>query len=143
MPNYNLRAYGLWINEEAEILVSHERMSGREFTKFPGGGLEKGEGAHDCLIREWKEELNLDIIILSHFYTTDFFQTSAFHDEFQLISIYYKVQPQKNYSADFLEKSKFSFQSDKEEFFEWIPIKEINEELFTFPIDKKVASLLQ
>ena len=32
--------------------------------EFPGGKIEKGENEEDCIIREVKEELNLDIAIL-------------------------------------------------------------------------------
>jgi 8-oxo-dGTP diphosphatase len=41
--------------------------------EFPGGKIEKGESAEACLIREIKEELNLEIQVLlrftSHFHT--------------------------------------------------------------------------
>lgn len=35
--------------------------------EFPGGKIEKGESAEDCLVREIKEELNIDIEILKAF----------------------------------------------------------------------------
>lgn len=46
--------------------------------KFPGGGLEWGEGIADALKREFKEELNAEIEIVRHFYTTDFFSGIGF-----------------------------------------------------------------
>ena len=92
---FNVRVYGLLINEKKQVLVSDERIYNRnlEITKFPGGGLELGEGTLDCIKREFKEELNIDIEIVKHLYTTDFFQQSAFHDDHQIISIYYIVKP--------------------------------------------------
>jgi len=88
MKRFNIRVYGIWINDKQEILVSDERIGDFKFTKFPGGGLEFGEGIKDCLIREWKEELNIDIEVGNHIYTTDYFQLSAFDQTSQIISIY-------------------------------------------------------
>ncbi|HTK18679.1 MAG TPA: NUDIX domain-containing protein, partial [Mucilaginibacter sp.] len=85
---FNVRVYGLLINENQEILVSDEQEYGMRFTKFPGGGLEYGEGMTDGLKREFVEECNLDIEIINHFYTTDFFVKSAFNES-QIISVYY------------------------------------------------------
>src|SRR5581483_3511227 len=86
---FNIRVYGIWIQEN-KILVNEELIRGNKIVKFPGGGLHWGEGIKDCLIREWNEELSLNIEVLGHFYTTDFFQPSAFDDS-QVISIYYLV----------------------------------------------------
>lgn len=33
--------------------------------EFPGGKIEEGESAEDCILREIKEELNIDILIKS------------------------------------------------------------------------------
>ena len=44
MPLFNVRVYGLLINNQNEVLVSDEQEYGMRFTKFPGGGLEYGEG---------------------------------------------------------------------------------------------------
>src|ERR1700748_3832086 len=91
MQGFNVRVYGFLINEYGEILVSDEQEYGMRFTKFPGGGLEYGEGLTDGLKREFIEECNLDVEIVSHFYTTDFFVKSAFNDS-QIISVYYLVK---------------------------------------------------
>ncbi len=65
--------------------------------KFPGGGLEYGEGTIGCLKREFREELNIEIQVESHFYTTDYFQKAQFFENTQLISIYYLISsPETN-----------------------------------------------
>ncbi len=139
--NLNIRVYGLLILNNA-VLVSDEFRMGMLMTKFPGGGLELGEGLHDCLKREWMEELVLEIEIVSHFYTTDYFVKSAF-DNRQLLSIYYLVALKKN---DFPITNDSAITEDnlKENFqrFRWIALQHLRTSDFTFEIDKKVASLL-
>src|SRR5438105_15098364 len=88
----NLRVYGILFGENKKVLVSDEYIRGGYYTKFPGGGLEYGEGTRDCLKREFKEEMNLEVEIGDHIYTTDFFQVSAFNPDHQIISIYYFVK---------------------------------------------------
>src|ERR1044071_8676230 len=88
---FNLRVYGILINDKKQVLVSDEFIRGSFYTKFPGGGLEFGEGTRDCLKREFKEELDLDVTVGDHLYTTDYFQMSAFKPTDQIISIYYFV----------------------------------------------------
>ena len=55
MKRFNVRVYGIYITPQQQILLSDERIGDFCFTKFPGGGLEFGEGLHEALIREWKE----------------------------------------------------------------------------------------
>ena len=77
MPNFNIRVYGILLDKNKRVLISDEFIRGNYFTKFPGGGLEFGEGTRDCLKREFKEETGLDVEIKEHIYTTDFFQIST------------------------------------------------------------------
>ncbi len=143
MGKFNVRVYGIWINESNEILLSDERIGDFCFTKFPGGGLEWGEGIIDCLIREWKEELDTDIEIIEHIYTTDFFQKSAFDDS-QVISIYYRVKPK--FFPSLVYKSKvFDFDNvgNEENTFRWKMMDDLTEDNLTFPIDKKVLMYLK
>ena len=58
---FNIRVYGILLNEQQQLLVSDEYIRGGYYTKFPGGGLEYGEGTRDCLKREFKEEMDLDV----------------------------------------------------------------------------------
>lgn len=138
---FNIRVYGLMINDRQEVLVSDEHRFNRKFTKFPGGGLEWGEGIQETIIREWQEELEIDIKVEELFYVNDFFQPSAFRKEDQILSFYYFVKS--------LEELKFPIgespcHPDHEgEAFRWLPIHLINDDSFTFPIDKIVAQLLQ
>jgi len=138
--------YGIWINDNNEILVSDERIGDFRFTKFPGGGLEFGEGIRDCLIREWMEELNLAIEVKDHIYTTDFFQISAFDNFSQIISVYYKVQPIMNGMPAIELKSKpfdFTEEGKEEVLFRMIPINQFSEDAVTLPIDKIVAEMIR
>src|SRR5688500_15254353 len=93
---FNIRVYGILINEKDEVLLVNETMGGFSFTKFPGGGLEFCEGIADCLKREFSEETGLEITLNRHLYTTDFFQQSAFRKTDQLISVYYLVKAAKD-----------------------------------------------
>jgi len=142
MYQFNVRVYGLLINEHQEVLVSDEQEYGMQFTKFPGGGLEYGEGLTDGLKREFVEECNAEIEVISHFYTTDFFVKSAFNDS-QIISVYYLV---KNINAlDLNFKTKvfdFDGEGDVLQAFRWVKLNELREDDFTFPIDQYVAGLL-
>lgn len=133
VPNrFNIRVYGIWIKDD-QLLVNEELIQGKRVIKFPGGGLELGEGTIDGLKREWKEELDLDIDILDHFYTTDFFQQSAF-DNTQVISIYYFVRADDHSMIRNLVPGEITY---------WLPIKSVTAETFTLPIDQAVGDMLR
>jgi ADP-ribose pyrophosphatase YjhB (NUDIX family) len=148
---FNLRVYGVFINEKKQILVSDEYIREKYYTKFPGGGMEIGEGTRECLKREFKEEMDLAIEVGAHLYTTDYYQQSAFNPEQQIISIYYYVQPLEPIKFPLREKA-FDFTEEqlkiyKEktsiETFRFIDLKDFSEENVTLPIDKIVAGLIK
>lgn len=60
------------IREEDRILIAQRGRSKRFGWKweFPGGKVRKDETPEDCLRREIKEELNLEIEVENHFCTT-------------------------------------------------------------------------
>jgi 8-oxo-dGTP diphosphatase len=136
VARFNIRIYGVCINDRNEVLVSNEQHRDLSFTKFPGGGLEWGEGTKDCLKREFQEEFGLEIEVGELFYLTDFFQLSAFSDTDQVISVYYHIQLNEVINPEM-------FLGDKNEQLQWIPFSELSENLFMFPIDKIVASRLK
>jgi len=147
---FNLRVYGVLLGPNNEVLVSDEFIRGGYYTKFPGGGLEFGEGTRDCLKREFKEEMDLDIAVGDHLYTTDYFQMSAFNPDHQIISIYYWVTalepikaPLRQKPFDFDEREMKIYAERKEtETFRFIDAAVFNEDSVTLPIDKVVARLL-
>ena len=115
MSYFNVRVYGLLINTENQLLISDEQSGGRTFSKFPGGGLEYGEGLVDALKREFMEECNAEIEVLSHFYTTDFYEKSSFNDS-QILSIYYLVKEAKPLEMKF-KTEVFDFDANTEQSF--------------------------
>jgi 8-oxo-dGTP diphosphatase len=115
------------------VLINEELIRGQKVIKFPGGGLDWGEGTIACLKREWREELAIDINVTGHFYTTDFFQDSAF-DNSQVISIYYFV------NANVLEKIINHVANERTL---WMDAKAITADTFTLAIDKVVGGMLQ
>jgi len=147
---FNIRVYGVLINDQKQVLVADELVRGMYLTKFPGGGLELGEGTRDCLKREFMEELNLDVETGDHIYTTDYFQQSAFNPAHQIISIYYYVIPKEKIKAP-LRNKPFDFdeeqmkvynETEETETFRFIDLDKLEPDQLTLPIDKIVATLI-
>jgi ADP-ribose pyrophosphatase YjhB (NUDIX family) len=139
IENYNLRVYGLLFKDDA-VLVTDEYRAGMIMTKFPGGGLEKGEGLADCLIREFEEEIGMKVAVEDFFYVNDFLQVSRFNPKDQLLSFYYFV------SSDELSKIpapvSLNLLKAGEQTFRWVKLDELNAAEFTFPIDQLVVRKL-
>lgn len=148
---FNIRVYGILINEQKQILVSDEFIRGAYITKFPGGGLEFGEGTRDCLQREFMEEMNLKVKVTDHIYTTDFYQQSAFNAAHQIISVYYFAEALEQITAP-LRKKPFDFdesqikmyeETGETETFRFIDWNDLSENAVSLPIDKLVVNLLK
>jgi len=146
---FTIRVYGILFDENKRILVSDEFIRGDYFTKFPGGGLEIGEGTRDCLKREFKEETGLDVVVGEHIYTTDYFQPSAFNPNDQIISIYYFAHAEE-ISSLVIKTKVFDFElhqvadpNGQSEVLRWIEWKDLDEESVSLPIDKRVVGMLK
>lgn len=142
--HFNIRVYAIILRDKHHVLISDEYMMDMKMTKFPGGGLNFGEGPADCIRREALEEFNQEIEIIRHYYTTDIFQRSLFFKDHQLISIYYL--------AHFKEPVKFKISTIPFDFnemkngnqsFRWVDIWEMTPEDLTFPIDRMVLGMLK
>ena len=148
---FTIRVYGILVNESRQVLVSDEFIRGNYYTKFPGGGLEPGEGTRDCLKREFMEEMNLQVETGDHIYTTDFYQQSAFNNAQQIISIYYFakalepiIAPLRSVPFDFDEHQMKVYEEKSEtETFRFVEWDMFSAETVTLPIDKIVATLLK
>ena len=143
MSYFNVRVYGLLINQDNEVLVSDEQEYGFRFSKFPGGGLELGEGLIDGLKREFVEECNAEIDVTAHFYTTDFFEKSSFNDS-QVISVYYLVKEKAPLQLAFKTKIyDFDGQGEILQSFRCVKIENLLIDEITFKTDKTVVELLK
>lgn len=142
ITRFNIRVYGILVHN-GRALVADERIKGAHITKFPGGGLEFGEGTRDCLVREVREEIGVEAFDVQHFYTTDFFQESAFRKGDQIISIYYTFRvadpaaiPTSTAPFDFKRRE------GEEEAFRWLDLSKATIEDATLPIDRVVLGML-
>lgn len=122
----NIRVYATAV-KDGKVLVLHEEYAGDHLMKLPGGGLEFGEGLLDCLHREFEEELNVKIRIVSHLYTQEEFVTSRFRENEQLLTVYYMVE--------IIDENDFLILDPCIEKIEWIPIS-TNENPFPLPVDR-------
>ena len=147
----SVRVYGILMNDARQVLVSDEYIRGAYYTKFPGGGLEIGEGTRDCLKREFKEEMNLEVAIGDHIYTTDFFQQSAFNSAHQILSVYYFATalepitvPLRNREFHFNEQQlQLYTETQQIEAFRFVEWEKFSADTLTLPIDKIVSAMIK
>lgn len=148
---FSIRVYGILINEQRQVLVSDEFIRGMRFTKFPGGGLEFGEGTRQCLQREFIEEMNLQVEVGEHIYTTDYFQMSAFNPDYQILSIYYYATALEPITArlsntpfDFSEAQLKLYEESKQiETFRFIDWENFSADRMDLPIDKIATTIVK
>lgn len=146
ITRFNVRVYGLLINDYNQILVADEVFkNGNRATKFPGGGLELGEGLIEGLTREFSEECGIAVTVQEHFYTTHFFQPSFFDTDSQIISVYYICQSHEWQKVK-TSSVKYDFEvtpGEEAESFRWVALTDLdNETDIHLPIDKVVVNML-
>jgi 8-oxo-dGTP diphosphatase len=77
------------IKENGRVLLSQRYKDAHQGLKweFPGGKLEEGESPEECVCRELKEELGVDVTV------KDFF-TAVFHrySQFDILLLVYRVE---------------------------------------------------
>ncbi len=132
---FTIRVYGILINEKNEVLLADENIRGRQVTKFPGGGLEIGEGPVDCVVREFKEETGQEVSIISHFYTTGFYIYSQINPDYQVVAIYYRVSCATSDSI-------ITGKDNDNITLKWVSLFALDESDVTFESDKTVVRML-
>ena len=66
MRDRDIRYQGAIIRDHQILLIKHrENEGGRSYWILPRGGIEPGKTEEDCVIREMKEETNLDVRVVS------------------------------------------------------------------------------
>lgn len=133
LDSFTIRVYGVLVNN-GKLLRLKEPFWGEVLYKLPGGGLEFGEGTVACLKRELKEELNLNLVSATHFYTQEDFIRSKFKTNEQLLTIYYKI------TCDNLDKIVVHEPNIEE--LSWVSLEQLSEEDMSLPVDKIVVRKL-
>lgn len=129
----NVRVYACAVKDK-KVLTLFEEYVGEALMKFPGGGLEYGEGLIECLHREFDEELNVKVDIVEHFYTQEDFLVSRFRKNEQLLTIYYIV--------NITNEEDFLIMDPCIEKTEWVSIDRPDNP-FSLPIDRIVFDKLK
>lgn len=129
---FNIRVYALCIVNN-ELLTLKEPFAGNMVVKLPGGGLEFGEGTADCLKREFKDELNLEITVDDAFYIQEDFVPSLAKDGKQLLTLYFFATIINLHNLEIIDKNIQEVN--------WVPLTANNP--FTLPVDKIVFNKLQ
>lgn len=137
-----IRVYGLLIHNK-QVLLSKENIFGEIYTKFPGGGLELGEGVADCLQREFMEETGISLSRWELTHINEGFLASSFHRSKQVLSIYYRVwseQVSRLKIGDPLKTETLKNHSDQ--ILYWADLDKLKNEPIHLPIDQEVIKLL-
>lgn len=133
---FNVRVYGVIVNRRNEILVSDEYHYNTFMRKFPGGGLQFGEGPRSALQRELQEELGFSLHTLTHFHTTDIFVQSVFNKDHQVLGIYFTGRALPD-MEELYREAPLTPTLNGMEIFHWKSVEAIDPDEFTFPVDKQ------
>ncbi len=72
-----VRVCGILIENDKILLVNHQGLtSSNQFWSPPGGGIEFGESAVQCLVREFTEETDLIIEVVKFLFVNEFISTT-------------------------------------------------------------------
>ena len=139
MKRFNVRVYGCLTHPDLGILTSVEKIQGRTYRKFPGGGLE-GEKAYAIAlsVNFWKNSICLFRPERISIRPT-FFQRSAFRPNEQVISIYMEAIPDDG-TKERLEDLQAI---EKDHRAEWISLHNFHEDLFELPTDRAFVQLMK
>lgn len=91
LQTIRIRAAGILVKDEKILLVRHEK-NGKSYWLLPGGGVDFGESVAEALIREFKEEVGLDIRVGPMVMVHDSIPPNKHR---QVLNIYFMVSAEK------------------------------------------------
>lgn len=77
MVEGRIRASAIIIKDKS-ILLIHRLNHGQEYYVLPGGGVDAGETAEQAVVREVKEETDLNVLSVALAFYTDQYEDSVF-----------------------------------------------------------------
>ena len=124
---FHITVKGIVVYDQKVLILKRVRPSsdGLGYWELPGGGLEYGETPHQALIRELKEETNLDIKILKPVYTF-----TAIRPDYQTVGIGFLSIPTNNHVIISDEHTDYQFVTS-EELKNYLDEKIYNDIIFT------------
>lgn len=124
---FHITVKGICVYNGKTLIMKRVRPStdGLGYWELPGGGLEYGETPHEALIRELKEETNLDIRILKPVYTF-----TAIRPQYQTVGVGFLSIPTNDHVVISDEHTDFKFVSP-DDLLEYLDEKIYNDIIFT------------
>ena len=133
MIKFNARCYALIRSNKNRVLVMMERWQGVGLNKFPGEGLELGEGLLECIYREIDEEfLESERLNYKHLYTPTHCFASRFKPTEQLLLNYFASEELANEELWTLIPGDENLLGMK-----WLELKAENASWFTLESDRE------
>jgi ADP-ribose pyrophosphatase YjhB (NUDIX family) len=139
MSKRTVRVYGFLEDAQGRVLVSAERFRGKPLIKYPGGGVEWGEGIREALVREFQEELQLDIAVGELVFFNEFPVISAFDPDYQVFSFFYRVSAVGPIA--FVTHSAVAVPDEDGERAVWVSKAELANVPFTYPIEQEATKV--
>ncbi|MBP6126561.1 MAG: NUDIX domain-containing protein [Leptotrichiaceae bacterium] len=87
-----VRVAGILIENNKILLIEHLKKN-KKYWLVPGGGVDWGESTAEALIREFKEETNLDITVEKFLFLSE---TIAPDKKKHVINLYFQIKIIKN-----------------------------------------------
>src|SRR5579859_6027483 len=91
MSQIRIRVAGILVKDGQILVVRHEKQ-GRVYWLLPGGGVEFSETAEEALVREFKEEVGLDIEVGKLVFVHDSIPPDRHR---QVLNLYFVVSSKK------------------------------------------------
>lgn len=89
-----VRVAGILIEDDKILLIEHKKND-KKYWLIPGGGVDWGESTSEALVREYKEETNLDIEIEKFLFISE---AIAPDKEKHVINLYFQIKKLDNYA---------------------------------------------
>ncbi|MEG0281984.1 MAG: NUDIX domain-containing protein [Clostridia bacterium] len=121
--NFKSRVNGIIIKDNKVLTV---QMNHNGFYCLPGGHIEIGEDSKTAVLREMKEEVNIDNKIVNLVSIIENFFERKNGKKFHEISFYYLLEPINNIETKDYEIIEHDKDQDVLLEFKWIPLKDLN-----------------
>lgn len=118
-----IRCAGIFIEHEKILLVKHKKKD-REYYLLPGGGQEQAETQVQALVREWKEELDVDIEVGEFLFCGESFSPNVNEKTKHVVQMVFAVKSIKGDLKIIPDGTLFDFA--------WIPLSKLKE-IVLFP----------